>query len=1289
MPHVFHRGARPERRVFLYCLFAFAIALCLAPATAFAGPALEIERSYTQPDGTTFQAGQRGDEYFHYVRTTEGFLVQKNPSDQTWYYVTSADSGFAFGSPANEAAPENALVPSVLANDAGKTAYAALGGRTYSGETHELGEVVTLSEIEAVQGTSDASAYGLKSAAQTETSLPLITIVIGFAGEEGSDPNADIVLDDGTTWTTAEQRYNDDYDWHDRLYGSENSITNYYATMSSGKFSWVPATAETSAYDVDGNSNVHDKAGDGVIHVTLNRNHGNWYDVWFASPKAADQRTAYVEALNEASKHIDFAAYDTNHNGILEKTEAGLLFIVAGYDASGGDNMPAIWASKWQLSSMNEDSFVPETITNPNTGSTVVVDDFLQIGETLENPTDFPAQPMSVSTVAHELGHYLGLPDLYDIRYSADNHGTIDEFPWINYDVYATSLMASGSWGRYNEGDTVVFTPVGLDPYCLTALEYIEPVDVTADGTYDVSTYWSEEGYQCLRIPTSSEDEYYLVENRQYESFDRGLTGYYRAASDEGNPNYYNETGGIVVWHIDQGVVSKHDISVEDPDMTNTVNTVDHRPGIMPVYPEGTRYGKGLPMLCRPFYNAAACEELGLADNAVSLLLYNGCETPAERVDSGISLRVNGAAGNTMSVTVSLPEEEDGAYPALVAQNLSPIGSDEELNDLLPVVDPAADGKQAAAANAGSNAADTGIPADATFGFAGANSVESATKTAGGSTLACGTPSKAAQDKDAYAALSARADEPRLLSDASYQVGDVRPFYSDVRDGDEDFDIVCVATGDDFTLWVDQENRSLVPETDLQDFAARLPTVIETEIGTFGDWRRTCDVDGDGKAAFVFYPFFDASWSGFFQSSDLLPADDEDATGNEMDVLHLNVFNYSPDDGTDAAIYDADTARSTLAHELQHLINFAQTGGRSETWLNETFSQAAVAMLGFATDSHFSGLLSAQIANGYVPPFVYEDLYVPGTDMLDGQGAYGLWLLFGRYLSSQTEGLPGGGDQVYKTILDALGDPDTDESFCTKESLVAALASMGYLGEGEGCVVRDFDELVMNFGRAYLLREASGPHSLTNDPASHPSVVDGVNVPLVLLWESADAIPGGGAIGVIDLSSDEGAAATASSISYRAASPCVRSVLNLPVPVGTRIIRDPQGTEFTEGDLISFTSTTAGAHVFYSYEYEFGEENDVYETTGPFALPAGSYCIVTYAVFPQGRTNYFRTPLLTVTPRSGGDAPAKLPEQSAPTDPKPLAPTGDPLVPVAHEALVLAALCAAGAARARYLERKR
>lgn len=659
--------ARTVRRAPLLVFFMLAFSLCLAPSAAYAGPALEIEQGYVQPDGATFQAGQRGDEFFHYVRTTEGLLVQKSPADQTWYYVTSEGFGLALGPRADEAAPANALAPSVLANDTGKMAYSALGGGAYVPRDRGVGEAVTLSDIEAAQAASGAGARNARSVAQTETSLPLITIVIGFAGDEGTNLGPDDIVTgpDGSTWKASEQRYRDDYDWNRLLYSGENSITNYYATMSNDKFSWTPATEETSAYGEGGNTNAYDAPGDGVIHVTLDRNHGNWKGAEFMSPEAKDQHDAYVDALNEASQYIDFANYDANGNGVLEPTEVCLLFIVAGYESSGGEIDPSTWACRWQLSSMDKDSFAPATIVNPITHSEIVVDDYITMGEILTNDV-VTAQPMPTSTVAHELGHYLGLPDLYDVNYTSyDPDATVDQFPWLAYDVGEISLMAGGSWGNYiaDSGETV-FVPVSFDPFYLEQLGYIEPVEVAADGTYDVSTLWSDEGYRCLRVPTSTEGEYYLVENRQYESFDRGLTSSYRAERHKDKPQYYNETGGVVIWHIDQGIVDARGTTADDPLLGNTVNTVDHRPGVMPVYPENTEYRDGQALYTRPFFNANACETFGMEGNVVPLLQYDGCNTPAERVDSGIVLSVGDAVADVMSVTVDLPEPDQpgGGY---------------------------------------------------------------------------------------------------------------------------------------------------------------------------------------------------------------------------------------------------------------------------------------------------------------------------------------------------------------------------------------------------------------------------------------------------------------------------------------------------------------------------------------------------------------------------------------------------------------------------------------------------
>lgn len=140
---------------------------------------------------------------------------------------------------------------------------------------------------------------------------------------------------------------------------------------------------------------------------------------------------------------------------------------------------------------------------------------------------------------------------------------------------------------------------------------------------------------------------------------------------------------------------------------------------------------------------------------------------------------------------------------------------------------------------------------------------------------------------------------------------------------------------------------------------------------------------------------------------------------------------------------------STLAHELQHLINYAQTGGNSDSWLNETFSQGAIAIAGLAnatTVYEVPTLIRWANTNGSTYPFIFKNWYVPSGS--NSSVPYGSWYLFGRYLAHQTRGYEGGGDAIYKTILSANSQEDGYKS-STIGDLEKALRDMGYMGEGK------------------------------------------------------------------------------------------------------------------------------------------------------------------------------------------------------------------------------------------------
>lgn len=553
---------------------------------------------------------------------------------------------------------------------------------------------------------------------------------------------------------------------------------------------------------------------------------------------------------------------------------------------------------------------------------------------------------------------------------------------------------------------------------------------------------------------------------------------------------------------------------------------------------------------------------------------------------------------------------------------------------------------------------------------------------------------------EARASLARSLAGPRARAASEPQVGDTRPFHSDYRAGEADFAIECVDVGENYTFWMDAERLDAIAPQDLAFLAESLHEHIDREVELFGDWREGADVDGDGRAAFVFYPFLEEydSVLGFFISGDLYDGGDDYVTGNVMDALHVNSGRLYEDPSAHGG-FDADLALATLVHEFQHLINHARTGGYSDAWLNEAFSQAAVGLAGITTDD--PALLAVDASDlGYLPPFVYEDDYTPGVERPEAASSYGAWFLFGLYLASQTEGFASpdgsmsGGEGVYRAVLGALSETDEEGTYdtCTRDALIAALGEIGYLGEEEGCVVRDFDELVANFGMAFLLREETGPRSLSGDPAAR-STVCGSDVPLAHFDAPAASIPGGGALTAVDVEGGSFA------VDAEADPRIVYASGDAPLPVSSRVLFEPDGGPLAEGDPISlsFSHGAPGGQLLYC---EAADGQYVHPSTyrryeGPLAATAGSYRIRGSYRCEAGTTLTFRSGLFAVAAREEGEEgpaeqPAVPPENAAGPStpsklpaPQALAPTGDPLAAAIVDAAALACLAAALAAASR------
>jgi hypothetical protein len=386
-----------------------------------------------------------------------------------------------------------------------------------------------------------------------------------------------------------------------------------------------------------------------------------------------------------------------------------------------------------------------------------------------------------------------------------------------------------------------------------------------------------------------------------------------------------------------------------------------------------------------------------------------------------------------------------------------------------------------------------------------------------------------------------------------YSVGQTHIFNTDMYYGTDpynptnhQFTAKCVAVTEHCTLWFDQTQGAPTNYTEEQiaalapDLEARAKIMDQT----FGKSSRI-DVDKDGKVAFVVYPFNDKTSAGVFDYLNLFSHDQAPYLnqGNNMDMLNINCYGRNADDQAPST----DAVLAVLCHEWQHMINYSQAmtytmSGttpvfRSETWLNECFSQSSVGINGLENALIPSQAIRlnkylASYSNTLTAPFVFKDKFVPTEKNLFA-GVYVDWFLFGRYLSAQTEGYTGstltsrtvdytgdgkisGGDAVYQSVLNVKIDPQVKDpsdtpypniGYCNYDSLKAALTDMGYLGNGTSAKAKDLNDMLRNFVIASTYRQTSGVYALGGTGALDLSTID--TAKLDTAAETPQKLPGG------------------------------------------------------------------------------------------------------------------------------------------------------------------------------------
>ncbi|MBK6900429.1 MAG: M6 family metalloprotease domain-containing protein [bacterium] len=255
-----------------------------------------------------------------------------------------------------------------------------------------------------------------------------------------------------------------------------------------------------------------------------------------AAPYANIDPTNYLEVrsmiaavMTQLDPVIDYALYDNDgpdgvpHSYDDDGLVDAFFFVHAGPGREQTGDDDDIWSHAWSFS------------TPLATADGVALKRY-----TVEPEESADGEQITMGVFAHEYGHVLGLPDLYDTDYSTGGVGE-----WC--------LMGSGSWGR-RAGDAPGSSPTHLSAWCKAQLGWVDPVAVVAalPGAVVPPAEIEPAAYRVFRGGVATGDEYFLVENRQPLGFDAALT---RRQVDFG----LDGAAGLVVYHVDEAVTDNAD----------------------------------------------------------------------------------------------------------------------------------------------------------------------------------------------------------------------------------------------------------------------------------------------------------------------------------------------------------------------------------------------------------------------------------------------------------------------------------------------------------------------------------------------------------------------------------------------------------------------------------------------------------------------------------------------------------------------------------------------------------
>ena len=176
-----------------------------------------------------------------------------------------------------------------------------------------------------------------------------------------------------------------------------------------------------------------------------------------------------------------------------------------------------VWAHRWSYRGRTGTTLATADASHAPGGGFIQINDYIIQGGQGGDDGCEDWLPQAMGVVAHETGHLLGLPDLYDVGGSTAGIGF-----W--------GLMGSGNWN-------VAYRPAHMTAWSRAELGWVTEFLVATDTTLDLGPIESSD--TAYVVPIGGTTEYFLLENRQPLGSDAELKG-----------------TGLLIWHVDSALIA-------------------------------------------------------------------------------------------------------------------------------------------------------------------------------------------------------------------------------------------------------------------------------------------------------------------------------------------------------------------------------------------------------------------------------------------------------------------------------------------------------------------------------------------------------------------------------------------------------------------------------------------------------------------------------------------------------------------------------------------------------------